>query len=85
MDGSSGGNFLEVGSVLAFLVVGLISFVLWIWSIVDAVRFSDEQWRRASQNKFLWIVLVVILGLLGSLLYVLVPRPTLKRTRSSGG
>jgi hypothetical protein len=76
---TGGGNFLlPVGTVLVFAVIGLVMF-LWLWALIDAVRISDQVWGAADQSKILWVILIVLLGLLGSLLYVVIPGPALRR------
>ncbi|KRF25276.1 PLDc N-terminal domain-containing protein [Phycicoccus sp. Soil803] len=64
-------------------IIVLIGFVLWLWALVDALRRPDQQWKAAGQNKVLFVVLIVILGWLGALLYAVIPRPALARQVSS--
>jgi hypothetical protein len=64
------------------LLVGLAFVAFPIWCLVDALRVSDQRWAAAGENKVLWVLLIVFLCLLGSLLYVLMPRPKLKRISS---
>jgi hypothetical protein len=73
------GNFLPLGTVVFVMSVGLVMLAVWIWSLVDALRFSDQRWVTAGQSKVLWVILIVLLGLLGSLLYVVVARPAVLR------
>jgi hypothetical protein len=75
-------NFLPLGVVLVFVLVGLVFSALWIWSLVDALVIPDQRWIAAGQSKLLWVLLIVLLGLLGSLLYVVMPRPALRRATS---
>lgn len=62
---------------MTILVLALVLAAIWIWSLVDALRIPDQRWAAAGQNKVLWSILIVLLGLLGSLLYVLMPRKAL--------
>lgn len=48
-----------------FLIIAVALFVVWLGIIVDIIR-SDF---KDSNNKLLWIVLVIFLPLIGSLLY----------------
>lgn len=57
-----------------YIVLVLVAAAIWIWSLVDALRIPDQRWSAAGENKILWVILIVVLGLLGSLLYVLMPR-----------
>ena len=67
-------------SVFGILVIGvfLAATVLWIYTLVDSLQIPDHTWHAAGQNKLLWILLIVFLGFLGSILYMLIPRPSLK-------
>jgi hypothetical protein len=62
---------------MTVIVLLLVATATWIWSLVDALRIPDQRWAAAGENKVLWVVLIVVLGLLGSLLYVLMPRKKL--------
>lgn len=65
--------------LLVFVFFGLLAAGVWIWSIVDSVKINDATWDAAGQNKILWVILIVVLGLLGSILYFFIPKPALKR------
>ena len=74
-------NFLfPAGTFLVFGVFALVFTGVWIWSLVDALRFDDRRWEAAGQSKLLWVILIAVLGLLGSILYAVMARPSLKRT-----
>jgi hypothetical protein len=75
-------NFLPMGTVVIFLAVGAVLTALWLWSLVDALRISDQRWSTAGQSKLLWVLLIVVLGVVGSVLYVAIPRPALGRLRA---
>ena len=76
-------NFLfPAGSIAVFavfLILALVTTALWLLSLVDALRIEDARWARAGQSKLLWVLLIVLLGLLGSLLYLAMARPALRR------
>lgn len=75
-------NFLfPAGTFLVFALVAIAFTGVWIWSLVDALRFDDRRWIEAGQSKILWVLLLVFLGLLGSILYVVMCRPSLGRTQ----
>jgi hypothetical protein len=65
--------------VLLFLAATVASFVFWLWSLVDSLRYTDAEYAAAGQNKVLWVVLIVLFGALTLLVYVMLPRPALKR------
>ena len=59
-------NGIRMGDyVLGFsLVLGLIH---WIWSIIDV--FKSFRVHSASENRILWVILVVVLPPIGGILY----------------
>jgi hypothetical protein len=67
---------------MTILVLVLVAAAIWVWSLVDVLRIPDQRWAAAGQNKVLRVVLIVVLGLLGSLLYTLMPRRKLGRATS---
>ena len=52
--------------VLLILIVGVGGFVLWLWSIIDAVQRPDSEWERAGQTKLVWILILIFLGFLSA-------------------
>jgi hypothetical protein len=70
--------------LLLFAMFALGCTAFWIWSIVDATRTPEHVWTAVGQSKILWIVLIVVLGVVLSLVYVLWPRPELKRVAVAG-
>ncbi|QSR28090.1 hypothetical protein CFH99_20940 [Nocardioides aromaticivorans] len=69
------------GLLIGLAVVGL--FVLWLAVLVQALRIPDSTWEAADQSKLVYVLLMVLLGLLGTLLYWLVARPALRRAGAS--
>ena len=66
------------GSLIVLAVLGL-GAALWLWSLVDALRTTDQTWAAARQRKLVWVVVIILLGVLGTVLYLAIPRPALKR------
>jgi hypothetical protein len=67
---------------MTLIMLFLAAAALWIWSLVDALRIPDQRWTVAGENKILWVILIVVLVLLGSLLYLLMPKKKLGSTTS---
>ena len=61
------------------LLLGFIPFVWWVWCLIQALRVPDSDWARADQNKLLYILLMVVLGVVGTIAYAVVARPALRR------
>lgn len=67
--------FLAIGAV--FVLLGLLSFAFWIWMLVDIIQRGDK-----VKDQALWIVLMVLAGPLGSLIYFFAVRQRLvKKTQ----
>jgi hypothetical protein len=69
--------------VLLFGVVSVALFVWWLQVLIQALRVPDHDWTAAGQSKILWVLVMVLLGILGTILYVLIARPALGRTSPS--
>jgi len=52
------------------LVLGLIALVLWIYAIVDVVKGTFE----GSSTKLIWLIVIIIFPILGSILYLIIGR-----------
>ena len=66
----------NVGSAvggIAILLVFLAALGFWIWTLVDAVRRPDGSYRAGS--KVVWVLVIVLAGFFGSLVYVFAGRP----------
>ncbi len=66
-----------------FVLIGLVAFGLWVWGLVDALAKPDAVWQSAGQNKILWVVVIVLAGVIGAVIYLVVARPQLER--AAGG
>lgn len=57
---------------------GLALFVWWLVMLVEALRIPGQQWTAAGHNQLLYVLAMIFLGIIGTLLYVLIPRKDLK-------
>lgn len=60
-------------SVLFLLIIGLFalaSLVLWIWSLIHCINNR----YLTDNNRLIGIILIVVLQLLGSIIYLFLPR-----------
>lgn len=53
--------------------LGLLVMVVWVLCLIDVIRADEHRVRNLP--KMLWLMIVVILPLVGSLLWVLLGRP----------
>ena len=67
--------------ILVIVLLGLAGFAFWVWALVDALQRPDDEWQHAGQNKLVWILVMIFLGILGSFIYLVVARPSLEETR----
>ena len=90
----TGGIALTLGIILFVCAIALAFFAFWVWAIIDAARTPDAAWNQVGQNKMIWILALVLIGLFTgagpvvALVYFLWPRPGLKQARqalASGG
>lgn len=57
----------------------------WIWALVDCIRVPHDRDYR-SGTKLIWILVIVLLGLIGAVIYLLAGRPDgSARGTTSGG
>ncbi len=57
-----------------FAILAIAGFAFWIWALVDAVKVPDDSMFRAG-NKLVWVLLIVLTGWIGAIIYVVVGRP----------
>ena len=63
----SGGVVAVIFVMWAFMaIVGLALFVFWVMMLIDL--FKRTNWKQES-DKTLWILLVILLGYLGAIIY----------------
>ncbi len=55
---------------IIMLLVGIAFFGLWLWSLIHCIKNK----QLSDNNRIIGIVLIVLLGLLGSLIYLFLPR-----------
>lgn len=59
--------------VLALLFgVGILAF--WIWTLVDVIKVPSDDRFRAG-NQLVWVLVIVLTQVIGSIIYLAVGRP----------
>jgi uncharacterized protein HemY len=77
---SNGNNNIVIPTgFIVILAAAFLLFVFWIWSLIEVLRTPERTWRADDRRQVSWILVIVLLGWLGSLLYVVIARPSLKR------
>jgi hypothetical protein len=61
--------------VIGLLLVVLVLGVFPVWATLDAAMKPDPSWQAASQSKIVWVLVCLLLGVFGSIAYVIAIRP----------
>ena len=70
---------MNVGGVELLLVLGMLAgLALLVVALVDLVRRPAAQWASSGHNQIVWVLIVVLVGFIGPLLYLLLARPALE-------
>ncbi|AQT67202.1 hypothetical protein STSP2_00345 [Anaerohalosphaera lusitana] len=64
--------------VLLFIMFGLGLTVLWVWMLVEAATKEPSE----GNDKIVWVLVIVLAGWIGALIYLLARRP--ERIRKFG-
>lgn len=66
--GDGGGVLAGLGALVClFWGLGLLAFVFWLWMLIDALTNEPT-----TNDKILWVLVIVLLPVLGSLIYFFV-------------
>ncbi len=68
--------------IIIAIVFGAIG--LWGWSIVDVLNRPAHEWKAIGQERTLWLLVILFVGLPGSIGYLLAIRPKLARIAELG-
>ncbi|MBU6370996.1 MAG: PLDc N-terminal domain-containing protein [Patescibacteria group bacterium] len=70
--------FLVFIPVIWFLFC-LAVFVLWIWMLIDAIKYAPEK------MKLVWVIVIIFTCIIGALIYYFVEhRPRIKAEKKEG-
>jgi hypothetical protein len=58
------------GMVIFWLIFGALGLALFLWALIDVLR---RQFTNPN-DKILWIVLILFIGILGPILYLIIGR-----------
>lgn len=73
------GLFAGLGAAMLFIwILGIVLTAFWIWMLVDCLASS-----MPSTEKLIWVVVMVVIPILGSILYYFMKRQP--RTSSGAG
>ena len=63
-------SFFRFGILAVFGIVGIGFLVLWIWSLIHCIQNR----YLSDNNRLIGIIVIVILGIIGSFVYLFLPR-----------
>lgn len=69
--GSEMGFALFGVMILVAIVISLGGFALFLWALIDCVQ---REFRDPS-TKIVWILVIVLVGVIGAIIYLIVGRP----------
>jgi hypothetical protein len=69
-----GGSVLLVMLIIGLIMLGLLSFVFWIWMLIDSIKNEN----LTSNEKVAWVLAIVLTHWLRALIYFFAGRPRRK-------
>jgi hypothetical protein len=58
----------------AFMLIGLVGLVVWIWALVDCLQVPDDSMYRTG-TKLIWVLVIVLAQVIGAIVYLAIGRP----------
>jgi hypothetical protein len=82
-----GGPFQSSGFDITFLWIPLLFFALWVAAIVvwivvivEVAKIPDAQFRASGSEKIVWLLIVILGGIIGSLVWLFAKREEVRRS-----
>lgn len=69
------GAGVALGLVLLYWVFILVAFGIWLWMLIDCITKEPSE----GNDKIVWILVVVLTGIIGALIYLFYRRPKRKQ------
>jgi hypothetical protein len=69
--------------LLLFSALWVGAFVFWIVVIVEVAKIPDMQFRAAGSEKIVWLLIVILAGIIGSLVWWFAKRDDVLRRAGS--
>src|ERR1039457_7338325 len=80
---SSGFDITFLWIPLLFVAIWVAGFVVWIVVIVEVAKTPDAQFRASGSEKIVWLLIVILGGIIGSLVWRFAKRDELFRYAGS--
>lgn len=72
--GDAGGAVAALIFMALYALFGLAAFAVWIYALIDCLKVQDDSQYKTG-SKVVWILVIVLGGCLGALIYLFVGRP----------
>ena len=72
---------IGIGMLIFWILFVGVGLIIWIWALVDVIK---RQFQNPN-DKTLWIILVILLGWLGAIIYLIVGRKKGNMPGQGGG
>lgn len=63
-----------MGLLLVFALLSMVGFAAWVAALVEVARIPDHQFRAADTEKLVWVLVVVLAGFVGAIVWYFVKR-----------
>ncbi len=61
---------MELLLILPFVILGILSFVFWLWMLIDCLKRPDDKFAiGGNYAKLIWVLVIVFVGFIGALIY----------------
>ena len=63
-------ELVGIGVGLFVVLIAIAMFAFWVWTLIDAIKGNF----KGENDKIIWILVIVLAGILGSIIYLAVGR-----------
>jgi CDP-diglyceride synthetase len=67
--------FAVAGLVLFIVLVVILCIVFWFWMLIDCLQ------RKKFEDRLIWVLVIIFLGLIGTILYYFLVKSKAKTRR----
>ena len=75
---------IQVIFFLFFAAISIGLFIVWVMMLIEALKTPTTTWDAAGQNQLLYVIGMFVVGIVGTLLYILIARPALRGVPNPG-
>ncbi len=65
------------GLLSIVVLFGLVGLALMVWALVQILTTDESTWKAAGMLQLVWVAVVLVLPILGSILFIAIARPRL--------